>query len=206
MGIIIKKYLSPYIEENTYIVTDEATGASAVIDPGILNKEIVDYLADKGIDYILLTHAHGDHIKDIMKYKAKYPDASVAVGCNEKDFLEDSSKNGSVNMPFGPISLKADILTDNSTELSLGESVISFISTPGHTPGSQCIRICDSLFSGDTLFFMSVGATHFPGGDWEQLKKSISETLFALPDEVTVYPGHGPETLIGYEKRANPFV
>lgn len=206
MGIKIRKFLSPYIEENTYIVTDEATGSSAVIDPGILNQEIIDYLGERGLDYILLTHAHGDHIKDIMKYKAEYPDASVAAGADEKDFLEDSSKNGSVNMPFGPISLKADILTNNSTELSLGESVISFISTPGHTPGSQCIRIGDSLFSGDTLFFMSVGATHFPGGNWDQLKKSISETLFALPDEIRVYPGHGPETSIGYEKRANPFV
>lgn len=206
MGIKTAKFLSPFIEENTYIILDEGSSDAAVIDPGILNDDIAELLKGCNLRYIMLTHAHGDHIKDIMKYKAAYPDAQVVVSDIEKDYLADPALNGSANMPIAPIGVDADVLTDDSTRLKLGDSEVEFILTPGHTPGSQCIRIGDKMFTGDTLFFMSVGATHFPGGDWDSLKKSISEKLFSLPDDITVYPGHGPETSVGYEKRANPFV
>ena len=90
--------------------------------------------------------------------------------------------------------------------LSFGGKEIKLIATPGHSQDGMCILLDKTLFAGDTLFYMSVGATHFPGGDPQALFDSITKKLFILDDEVIVYPGHGKSTTIGFEKRHNPFV
>ena len=104
------------------------------------------------------------------------------------------------------IALSADIWVDDCDSLKIGDMELKFIHTPGHTPGGMCILIGDTLFSGDTLFKLSIGRTDFPGGSFAEIKKSIHEKLFVLPDDVTVYPGHMGTTTIGIEKRSNPFV
>lgn len=206
MSLIIKKYISSFIDENTYIIIDEATRKAAVVDPGVYSDEIAECLSDCELEYVLLTHGHGDHIKDINLYIDNYPGVKVVAGEDEVEFLADPNLNGTATMTRTPISVKVDIATNDDTELSLGDVSLRFVQTPGHTPGGQCIIADNYMFSGDTLFFMSVGATHFPGGDWDTLKASIQNKLFALDDEIIVLPGHGGKTSIGYEKRANPFV
>jgi glyoxylase-like metal-dependent hydrolase (beta-lactamase superfamily II) len=91
-------------------------------------------------------------------------------------------------------------------EINLGETVFRVISTPGHTEGGICFATDRELFSGDTLFRLSVGNSNLETGDWETLVDSIRTKLYSLDDEMIVYPGHGPATTIGYEKKANPFV
>lgn len=206
MSIEVKKFFSPFIEENTYIVIDCESNVAAVIDPGILSSDIESLLSQYELKFILLTHAHGDHIKDIGKYMSLYPEAKVVVGIRDYDYLNNPSLNGTVDMPIDNVSVEADITTSDGDVLEFGKTSIKVISTPGHTPGGQCFLIEDILFSGDTLFFMSVGATHFVGGDFGVLSSSIVNKLFTLDDSIKVLPGHGPETSIGYEKRANPFV
>ncbi len=206
MSISVNRFHSPFIDENTYIIIDDKSGDAAVIDPGIYSDETASILEGHNLRYILLTHSHGDHIKDTLKYKEHYPEAQICVNKDEAEFLMNAELNGTAHMPMENLNIKADVLTDSNMTLKFGDEDIEFIDTPGHSPGGQCIKIGNILFSGDTLFYMSVGATHFVGGDWDALKKSITDKLFTLSDDVRVYPGHGPETSIGYEKRANPFV
>lgn len=206
MSIEVKRFLSPFIDENTYILVDVESKEAAVIDPGIFSEEIEQFLSQYNLKFILLTHAHGDHIKDIMKYVSRYPSAKVVVSEKDNEYLKDPNLNGSMTMPIENVSTEGEIITNDGDVLELGKTCIKVIATPGHTPGGQCFLVDNVLFSGDTLFFMSVGATHFIGGDFGVLSSSILNKLFTLDDSIMVYPGHGPETSIGYEKRANPFV
>ena len=104
------------------------------------------------------------------------------------------------------IILAPDVYVDDGDSLMLGSIEVKFIHTPGHSPGGLCILAGDYLFSGDTLFAQSVGRTDFPGSSYAELKKSIHEKLFTLPENTKVLPGHMGETEIGFEKRNNPFV
>ncbi|MDD5823644.1 MAG: MBL fold metallo-hydrolase [Firmicutes bacterium] len=204
----IKIYVFPKgpLTENTYLVVDEASGDKAVIDPGYFGSDIAELIGDKeSLKYILLTHAHGDHIFALQDYKDEYPDAEVTVGADDKMHLITDSLNGSTQMGK-KVECTANILVQDGDKLVLGESEISCIHTPGHTPGGVCYLFDKTMFSGDTLFFASVGATHFPGGSWEDLQKSIKEKLYTLPDDVKVHPGHGQPTSIGFERSNNPYV
>lgn len=208
MAIKIQSFVSANgFEENTYIITDESTGKSAVIDPGFISDAIVNRLkAEGGLDYIILTHAHGDHIFALSEYRQTFPEALLVAGFDEKDILNESRKNLSSGLSGKPLSDEADIYVVDGESIALGESEIKFITTPGHTKGGICLLTGDELFSGDTLFMRSVGRSDLYSGNFDELCSSIKDKLFKLPDYVVVYPGHGPATSIGQEKRENPFV
>ncbi|MBQ0005354.1 MAG: MBL fold metallo-hydrolase [Clostridiales bacterium] len=204
----IKVFVTPkgFLKENTYVFIDEATGYKAVVDPGYYGQDIADVIGEPAtLKYIMLTHSHGDHIMALPDYRAAYPDAKLVAGIEEKMLLEDSKMNGSSSMKKS-VSDSAEIYAEDGQVIELGETSIRCIHTPGHTIGGMCYLADGTLFSGDTLFYASVGATHFPTGDWEMLKASIYTKLFKLPDSTVVLSGHGPETSIGFEKKNNPYV
>jgi glyoxylase-like metal-dependent hydrolase (beta-lactamase superfamily II) len=123
----------------------------------------------------------------------------------DESYLRDSTKNLSFFTGEDVAKMRVKRLLVDGDIISLGELEFLVIHTPGHTPGSISLKYRDILFSGDALFFEGIGRTDVPGGDYEVLVRSIRERLFTLPDSVKVFPGHGPATTIGHEKKNNPF-
>lgn len=195
------KYVAGSYRTNVYLVYDE-TKEAFIVDPGYEFKEIYDQIEklDLNPKYIILTHGHGDHTGGIDLLKKTYPDIKLIASVKERKFLFNR------DLSMGKGGIKADIEVKDGDELTVGDMKLKFISTPGHTPGGMCILLDNLLFSGDTLFRMSIGRTDLPGGNDEEIIKSITEKLLCLPDETVVLPGHMQETTIGIERRYNPFV
>ena len=193
---------------NTYIAADEDTNKAFILDPGGYNKATEDYIRNEGYDpeYIIITHGHGDHTSGIRAYQKAFPGIKLVACEKEKEFLANPEVNLSIECAGEPISYTADIWVNDGDTMMIGNTELKFIHTPGHTPGGMCVLAGDILFSGDTLFYRSVGRTDFYGGSYEQLKSSVRDKLFLLPDDTKVYPGHMNATTIGEEKRENLFV
>ena len=189
---------------NCYAVKGES--GAVIIDPGEYSPRIEAFL-EKNKDkerLILLTHAHFDHIcgAGILR---RNTGVKIAIGKNEADALWDGDIN-LINRFHRPIELfGADILLSDGENISVGDLFFNVIETPGHTAGGVCYHIENKLFSGDTLFFESVGRTDFPSGDEDVLKSSVKK-LFMLDYKTSVFPGHGDATTIGHEKKHNPYV
>ncbi len=206
--MIVKSFHSGPLAVNCYVATDETTKKTFVVDPGGHNIDMVNYIKDNHfeLEYIILTHGHGDHIGGVPDLMREFPKAKLAIGIFDRVMLEDADLNMST-MIFGhPVSLTPDLcLTDGET-LKVGNMELKVLNTPGHTPGGISILVGDTVFSGDTLFEQSIGRTDFPGSSYSDIVKSIREKLFTLPDETKVLPGHMGSTTIGFEKENNPFV
>ncbi|MBO4724938.1 MAG: MBL fold metallo-hydrolase, partial [Firmicutes bacterium] len=190
---------------NTYLVWDEVNRKGFIVDPGGFDEYMVSLIDKEAIDleYIILTHGHGDHIGGVERYMEKFPSAKLIACEAEKDFLLDPAMNESLELCYKELRLTADIYVKDGDTLDVGDMKLKFIHTPGHTPGGMCIYVDGALFSGDTLFQYSIGRTDFPGGDFGQIIKSIKEKLFCLPDDTKVYPGHMGTSEIGKEKEFN---
>lgn len=190
---------------NCYILGAEGEGI--VIDPGADTEEILQAVKETGltIQYILLTHAHIDHICSMDSLRER-TGAKVAIHRLDAEALGDTWKNVSKLVGIDSTFNNADLLLEDGQVIKIGEMSLEIIHTPGHTPGCICIKTGNTIFTGDTLFRGSVGRTDFENGSQEDLLLSIRHQLFTLEDEIAVYPGHGPATTIGYEKKHNPFV
>ncbi len=189
------------LDTNCYLISENGNGI--VIDPGFDADRILETATNSGVKItsILLTHGHYDHVGGVAEIVRK-TGAKVYIG--EKDYaLANSYKN--LGFSFGCTTEKfdADVLLKEGEYLVDGLSV-KVIETPGHTAGGVCYQIENALFSGDTLFCCSYGRTDFPTGDYSALKKSITEKLFAIDRDLTVYTGHGNSTELFKEKRTNP--
>ncbi|MGI6177034.1 MAG: MBL fold metallo-hydrolase [Eubacterium sp.] len=202
----VYRYITGPIDVNTYLVFDE-TGSGFVVDPGGHCPELVDDIKNKGIDvkFIILTHAHADHIGAVEEIKA-LTGAKVLLHKDDEEMLENPRLNTSIDLLFKPISLKGDAFVDEDTVLKVGNMTLKFLHTPGHSKGGLSIVTDGAVFSGDTLFRASVGRTDFYGGNAAELLSSIKDKLFKLPDDTVVYTGHMQPTTIEFEKRYNPFV
>lgn len=202
----VKNIPSGPLMVNTYLVWDD-TNKGFIVDPGGLNEKIINSIEEENIDleYIILTHGHCDHIGGVLAVQEKY-NCKIVAARAELPMLEDHRINMSRDFFGKPVEFTPEILVDEGDTMEIGNMVLHFIMTPGHSEGGMCIRIGRVLFSGDTLFHGSVGRTDFIGGSMKVLVNSIKEKLFVLPDETKVFPGHMGSTTIGFEKENNPFV
>ena len=204
--ITVKRYNENMLQENTYILTDSETNQGMVIDPGCYTPAMKKELRNlTELKYIILTHAHGDHMGALNAIRKDYPDAILIAGVKEKKLLLDAENNGSMEFSPEPVSTEADRYVSEGDSVTLGSIKFTFMETPGHTQGGICICGDGKIFTGDTLFFRSIGRTDLYSGNMEQMRKSLQK-LMRLPDEIQVLPGHGPGTSIGAEKKGNPFV
>jgi len=204
--MIIKTLVIGPIEVNNYLVIDEDTRNAVLIDAGGDWEKTVKLAKDNNanIKYILNTHGHFDHTAGDYDLREK---TGAKVLLNQKDiyFVENIKTHLEFyNMPQFEIP-KIDEYLEDGQIIKVGNLEFKVICTPGHSEGSVCFLVDDTLFSGDTLFANSAGRTDLPGGSYEKLKESIVNKLFTLNESIKVYPGHGPSTSIGYEKKNNPY-
>jgi glyoxylase-like metal-dependent hydrolase (beta-lactamase superfamily II) len=211
MSIEIKMLTLGMVSTNAYIVGDTETKEALVIDP-VDNAPALKKVADEAgweIKLILATHAHFDHVLASKELK-ELSNAPFWIHEDCVPMLETLSIQGKL---FGlgqfPEAAKVDRLLSSESEiLKLGAIKLETLYTPGHAPGHLSFYMRDHkiVFSGDTLFFSSIGRTDLPGGDHELLLKSIHEQLLTLDDDVRVLPGHMQQTTIGIEREHNPFL
>lgn len=202
--IILPLYSSGCLEENSYIITDESTGLSAIIDPNFENVDMEKLLKEYNIDKILLTHGHFDHI---MSAEALREKTGAKIYIHELDYpvALNPELNLSPMLGIGSgISLKTDVSLKDKEVVTLGKTQITVLHTPGHTIGSSCYIVGDNIFTGDMLFSGSVGRTDFPTGDYSQMEESVNK-LKALTKDYTVYSGHGEKTTLYKEINSNPY-
>lgn len=193
---------------NCYIVSCSRTKEALIIDPGGNASDIISYVHahDLAVKAIVDTHGHGDHIASNDELRDRL---GAKLYIHEKDQAMLASAEENLSLYIGiPIELRAaDAFLREGDTLTIGDIVFTVLETPGHTRGGISLYTKDgAVFSGDTLFYLSVGRTDFPGGSMRALNESIKEKLFTLPDDTKVYPGHGPATDIRTEKAQNPFV
>ncbi len=192
---------------NCYIVNQEGNTSCVVIDPGDEAEKIADYIRRKGLkmEGVLLTHGHFDHITGVSKLVSLLGGKVYAYE-EEKKLLEDPGLNGSAMMGY-EAALEPEVLVKESQVISIAGLEFRVIYTPGHTKGSCCYYAEKEkvLFSGDTVFLESVGRTDFPTGNSRELLDSVRNKVLTLPDDVKIYPGHGPETTVAYETANNPY-
>jgi len=202
----IEKIVVGAFEVNCYVLWEEGREA-VVVDPGADGGKITAVLREKDLQVAayILTRGHMDHISALADLHAEM---QAPIRMHAADLAWAFTEANQVP-PYYPVPRKPD---GEFVELADGEKVdflggFKVIATPGHTPGGVCIHFPQAkiLFSGDTLFKGSVGRTDYPGGDSRQLAQSLKK-LKQLPDDTTVYPGHGPETTIGFEKEHNIFL
>lgn len=192
------------LSTNCYVINDGVHAAA--IDVGGSPQDILVYLVKNSLtlEAILLTHSHFDHMYGVADL-AKSTGAPIYAPEKDKVIAEsEAGKGGIWGMP--PVQAFESIwLPLGKTELAHMECIV--LETPGHTPGgvSFYFPAQKCVFTGDALFYRSIGRTDFPMGNHQQLLKSVHEKLFPLPQDTVVYPGHGPATTIGAEKRENPF-
>ena len=194
------------LQTNCYIVYDEGSKEGVVVDPADQGESIVQLIQGNNwkINQILLTHGHYDHIGGIGPIKEQL-DADIYIHKKDADILTDSKKNLAVFLGGDDTTYTADQFLSEGQSFRLGSGKLDVLHTPGHTPGGVCFVGDHFVVVGDTLFQNSVGRTDFPYASDTQLIQSIQEKLFILSDEFVVYPGHGPATTIGRERRENPF-
>lgn len=203
--MFLDKLIVGPLEVNCYILGDEETKEAAVIDPGDEDDRILDLLNEKGLKlrYIINTHAHFDHVGVNQSLK-EATGAEIMIHEGDKDLLRVAGEQAFLYGLDVPPSEPDRCLRDDD-EIYIGEIKLRVLNTPGHSDGCICLLGNGFVFTGDTIFAGSAGRTDFPGGNMGKLLKSIRERLATLDDNIKVYPGHGPETTIGFEKRNNPF-
>lgn len=178
-----------------------------VIDPGGEAQHIAQVLAERQIKAtaILLTHGHCDHLIGAAQLQ-ELLDLPLYLSEADLPTLEGSAADASfLGLPFTKVPKATGYLKDGQI-FKAGQLEFKVLATPGHTPGGIVLLCGDCAFCGDTIFENSVGRTDLPGGDSRQLANSIRRQIYTLPDSTTLYPGHGPTTTVGLEKRSNPFV
>jgi len=197
--------VDPVFDQNCYVVRRRDSQSVLVVDPGLQHPRLLETLEREGLrcERILLTHGHPDHVNGVPAVKA-------AHGCDAAIHPDDHEQLAAVrHLPGVPPDLP-DIVCE--LELHDGDRIswhgldINVVHTPGHTRGSVCFLFGDDLIAGDTLFQRGVGRTDLPGGSWPALLFSIEHKLYTLPQDIVVYPGHGPRTTIREEMELNPFV
>ena len=209
----IKRFVTNPIGENCYVLWDESRDA-AIIDCGAWGEakeqKIVQFIEETGLRprLALQTHMHFDHI---MGLPLLYHHYGLQPQCHQAELPVYEAAPVMVRDWFGqqmPPLVPVGAYLSDGQEISLGQTCIRVIHTPGHTPGGLCFYVPEAkvLFSGDTLFQGSIGRSDLPGGDMQALQEGIRTRLLTLDEDTVVYPGHGPTTTVGDERRMNPYL
>lgn len=180
------------LDNFSYVIHDPISKKAAIVDPGFDASETLKFISSKNLklEYIIITHYHSDHSSETKRIKNLILSSKIVVS------QQDGKK----------LDVKPDVIISDKDQLKLGEVVIDFILTPGHTPGSICIIVDnEALLTGDTLFIGDCGRTDLPGGNLVQMYKSLHEKIMNLPDYLIVYPGHdyGDKPFDTLEKQKN---
>ena len=188
--VSIKTFVTGPIKNNVYLIYKDSVGI--VVDASGAFPVISSFCAKNGIkvEAVLITHNHFDHVADVDRWRAMGAKVYMSIA--------------DIDMPRG--TKNVDKSVKDGEELDIKGIKVKVIATPGHSKGGVCYLVGNHLFSGDTLFCDSYGRTDLHGGDFNVLKKSICEKLFALPPETEVYPGHEHHTSIGKERTRNPIL
>ena len=207
-------------QQNTRVVSCEATRKAICIDPGEPSQEVVDYIRKNNLELqaIILTHGHLDHIGGTRALAAEFPDAEVLLHEDEM-YLYAALPQQPLLMGIQPHEMRAmgmeyapppkpSRFLEHGETLEVGTLKFTVRHCPGHTLGHIVLVEEDerAVFTGDCLFNGSIGRTDLPGGDHDQLIASIRKNVLSLGDDFTVYCGHGPETTVGRERESNPFL
>lgn len=192
------------MQNNCYLIADDKTNASALIDCPEYNEKMIGLIGDTELRYILLTHGHYDHIGGLRKVKEKY---GCKIAVSEADAPMLASGRLSLGAFCGVSNPKVypDMILSDGDKIILGDTEISVIATPGHTKGGLCFLAEDYLFTGDTLFFCSCGRTDFPGGNANEMAESLRK-LKSLPGNLNVMTGHDRQSSLDFERNNNPYM
>ncbi len=195
----IKTFITTNLRSNCYILVNRQH--AVVIDPGAPDDVLLDFIQASGVvvDAILLTHGHFDHIGGVMALKAQ-TGAPVYVSKADEDWLLDTTLSRLDR------AVEFDRTVTDGDNITCPTMSFKVIGTPGHSEGGLCYLIEDILFSGDTLFYQSIGRTDIPKASSKDLYHSVKKLYRLLGESTVVYPGHGRKTTIGHEKQHNPFV
>jgi len=205
--VTIQTFVVGPLQNNCYLLADEASGRAAVIDPGLQCEPVLEAVRAGGLrlECVILTHAHFDHVCGIGLFSAAgavevllHPDDLPLLGT-----APETARFFGYAIPAPP---NPSRLVREGDRIRVGGATLTVLETPGHTPGGISLLVGESVFVGDTLFAGSVGRTDLKGGSSATLIRSIRTKLLGLPDGTAVYPGHGPATSIGAERRDNPFL
>lgn len=201
-----KRFTNGIFGSNTYLLWDPESGEAATVDAGNHAAPLVNLAQEQKLvmKYIILTHAHFDHIYYLPEYRKAFPSAEIVIHEGDNEILADPRLNASTLFGSARAFQKADKTVQDGDVLQLGEQAVRVLSTPGHTPGSICLLADKMLFSGDTLFYSGFGRTDLGAGSVEALSASI-DRLYAMEEDIEVFPGHGTKTTIGREKHQSPF-
>ncbi|MDF2882244.1 MAG: beta-lactamase domain protein [Clostridiaceae bacterium] len=199
--MILRRIPAGVYAANCYILMDEDTKESAVIDPGGDEDDIIQEIQrlEAKVKIILLTHGHADHTGAVDKLKEKY-NVPVALNNNDKEMMLNNE------FIYGTINSGIEKNIEDGDKFTIGNLEINCVETPGHTPGGVSFIVGNMVFTGDTLFQGSIGRTDFKGGNYDVIINSIKTKLLTLSEDTVVYPGHGPQTTIKYEMVNNPFL
>ncbi len=200
----VKYGVFPPISNNCYLIIDENTNSSALVDCSVWNDKMKTLIGDTELKYILLTHGHYDHIGGVKEVKELYG-AKVCISSEDERMLKSSRHSLAAFTGGIQSSVKADIILKEGDSVKLGATEIKVIATPGHTKGGLCFLAEDSLFTGDTLFCCSCGRTDFPGGSGQEMLESLRR-LKALDGDYKVYPGHEEISTLDFERKNNPYM
>lgn len=208
MEISIHSLVLGMVQTNCYLITNEATKETVIIDPAGEADRLCRYIDSRSLKpvAVLLTHGHFDHVMAVPEVTKRYG-IDAYVHEDEAEVMESPYLNG-CEMIGVRVSVKPNKTFTDKEELIFSGMLFEVIFTPGHTQGGACFYMpqVKKLVCGDTLFEASVGRCDLPTGSMSTLIRSIRERLFVLDDDVEALPGHGPSTTIGYEKKYNPFL
>ncbi len=207
--MIVDKLIVGSFAANCYIVGSSSTKNGMIIDPGAQAADILRRVQQLGlsISLIVITHAHVDHVGAVREVKERTR-ARFAIHEEEKGLVFTSPVRMLTSLGLSPVKSppQPDTLLKDGDTIDIDDLHFEVLHTPGHSSGGMCLLGQGVVFSGDTLFNSGIGRTDFPGCSHERLLNSIQEKLMVLPDDTVVYPGHGPPTTIGDERRGNPFL
>ncbi|MBB6217113.1 glyoxylase-like metal-dependent hydrolase (beta-lactamase superfamily II) [Anaerosolibacter carboniphilus] len=201
-----ERFVVGMLESNSYIIYDEHTLDTFVIDPGDESQTLFKYIEKNAlrVKAIILTHYHYDHIGAVDDIKKKY---NCPVYIHKKDAL--GLKTPEINHSIGgyrkPVAITADKLVSDGDQIQAGEVILEVIHTPGHTHGSMCLKVKNEniIFTGDTIFDDDLGRTDLEDGSEDEMKRSIVNKIAKWADDIVIYPGHADHATMAYVRKKN---